>query len=143
MTQISYEDLATAFDFVSFGAPTEHRAYVSLDTGAIYWVSEAGDVEDEELPDDLEASDRYVEVPHKNELDLGTHLALRFVADQLPNRYEQVSDFFSRRGGYSRFKDLLTDEGRLDAWYAFEADSRKRALREWCAANRLALTDAS
>ena len=41
MVKVKYDDLSMAFDFVSFAGPMEHRAYVSLDTGTIYWISEA------------------------------------------------------------------------------------------------------
>ena len=79
MVTVKYDDLSMAFDFVSFAAAMEHRAYVSLDTGAIYWISEMNPLEEDECPDDLETSDRYIEIPHKTELDLGNNLALRFV----------------------------------------------------------------
>jgi hypothetical protein len=98
MVTIKYEDLSAAFDFVSFAAPMEHRAYVSLDTGATLWISETNPIEEEDLPDDLDTSDRYIAVPHKNELDLGNNLALRFVEEQLPDRYADVEGFFRRRG---------------------------------------------
>lgn len=39
----------------------ENAAYISLDTGTIYWLS---DELDEETPPDLETSDRYLEIPH-------------------------------------------------------------------------------
>ena len=55
---VKYNDLSTFFDFVSFGAPMEHRAYVSL-----------------------------------------------------------------------------------EEWYAFEAESTERALREWCNANQIHLAE--
>ena len=97
MTAIKFEDLSAAFDFVSFAAPMEHRAYVSLDTGAIYWVSETGPLDEEDVPPDLETSDRYIEVPHKNDLDLGSHLALRFAEEELPNRFHNVEGFFRHR----------------------------------------------
>lgn len=80
MVAVKYDDISLAFDFVSYAAPTEHNAYVSLDTGKIYWTSDASDAFDEEIPEDLETSDRYLAIPHKNELDLGRRLALRFVA---------------------------------------------------------------
>jgi hypothetical protein len=32
---VKYDDLSTAFDFISVAGPMEHRVYVSLDTGAI------------------------------------------------------------------------------------------------------------
>ncbi len=54
MVTVKYEDLSLAFAFVSSGAPMEHRAYISLDTGRIYWVSALAPTEDE-LPDVFEA----------------------------------------------------------------------------------------
>jgi hypothetical protein len=42
---VKYEDLSAAFDFVSFAAPMEHQAYISVDTGVIYWVSDANPLE--------------------------------------------------------------------------------------------------
>jgi hypothetical protein len=138
---IKYDDLSAAFDFVSFAAPLEHQAYVSLDTGAIYWVSETNPIDEEDLPDDLDTSDRYIAVPHKNELDLGSNLALRFVEEQLPHRYASVEGFFRRQGAYARFKELLAAEGYLEKWYAFEAAATERALRHWCEANEIHLTE--
>jgi hypothetical protein len=63
MVTTKYDDLSAAFDFVSFGAPFEHRAFVSRDTGAVYWISEANPIDEEDVPDDLETSDRYVAIP--------------------------------------------------------------------------------
>ena len=139
MVTVKYDDLSLAFDFVSFAGPMEHRAFVSLDTGAIYWISETNPIEEDKLPDDLETSERYIAIPHKNELDLGNNLALRFAAERLPHRYADVQAFFRRRGAYARFKDLLAAEGCLEEWYAFEAESTERALREWCKANDIHL----
>jgi hypothetical protein len=141
MVTVKYDDLSTAFDFVSFGGPMEHRAYVSLDTGAIFWISETNPIEEDELPDDLETSDRYIAIPHKNELDLGNDLALRFVEERLPDRYTDVQAFFRRRGAYARFKELLAAEGCLEEWYAFEAESTECALREWCKENEIHLAE--
>lgn len=139
MVTVRYDDLSLAFDFVSYAAPTEHNAYVSLDTGKIYWTSDSSDAFDEALPDDLETSDRYLAIPHKNELDLGRRLALRFVAQELPTCYDRAEGFFRRQGAYARFKDLLEREGVLERWYAFEADAVENALRQWCAASGLEL----
>ncbi|MCP3712408.1 hypothetical protein M3I54_36710, partial [Paraburkholderia sp. CNPSo 3274] len=98
MVAVRHDDLSMAFDFVSCAAPAEHNAYVSLDTGKIWWTSDSSDAFDEEIPDDLETSDRYLAIPHRNELDLGSRLALRFVAQTLPACYDQVEGFFRRRG---------------------------------------------
>ena len=129
MVKVTYDDLSAAFDFVSFAAPFEHRAFLSLDTGEIHWVSETSPLDEEGLPDDLETSDRYLAIPHKNDLDLGNDLALRFVEEQLPGRYADVEAFFRRRGAYARFKELLAAEGCLEKWYAFESESTEQALR--------------
>ena len=139
MVAVSYDDLSMAFDFVSYAAPMEHSAYVSLDTGKVYWTSDSSEAFDEEVPDDLETSDRYLAIPHKNELDLGRRLALRFVEQALPARYDQVEGFFRRQGAYARFKDLLEREGVLEGWYSFEAAAVESALRQWCAENGLEL----
>src|SRR5207245_11046329 len=98
----------------------EHHDYISIDTSKIYCISEANPLE-EEIPDDLETSDRYIAIPHKNDLDLGSDLALRFSADELPGLHNKIEGFFRRRGAYARFKELLASEGYLDKWYAFEA----------------------
>ena len=141
MVAVKHDDLSLAFDFVSYAAPTEHNAYVSLDTGKIYWTSDSSDAFDEEIPDDLETSERYLAIPHKNELDLGRRLALRFVAQELPACYDQVEGFFRRQGAYARFKDLLEHEAVLERWYSFEADAVESALRQWCAENGLELLE--
>ena len=112
----------------------EHNAYISIDTGQIYWTSELNPTE-EEVPADLETSDRYIAIPHKNDLDLGRNLALRFVAQELPERYGRAEAFFRSKGAYARFKQLLESEGVLEKWYQFEAESVEKALRAWCAEN--------
>ena len=139
MVTVKYADLSAAFDFVSFAAPMEHRAYLSLDTSTIYWISETNPIEEEDLPDDLETSDRYIAIPHKNDLDLGNQLALRFVEEHLPHRYATVQEFFRHRRAYARFKDLLAAEQCLENWYAFEAECTEQALRDWCKANQIQL----
>ena len=140
MISVKYDDLSATFDFVSFGAPMEHQAYIAKDTGAIYWISESNPL-DEEVPDDLGTSDRYLAIPHKNDLDLGSRLALDFVAERLPDQYAQVRGIFGHRGAYAQFKDVLAREGRLEEWYAFESECTERALKEWCTQNGIALTE--
>ncbi|CAG9267723.1 conserved hypothetical protein [Paraburkholderia unamae] len=142
MVALWHDDLSMDFAFVSYAAPMEHNAYVSLDTGKVWWTSDSSDAFDEEIPDDLETSDRYLAIPHKNELDLGRRLALRFVAQELPACYDQAEGLFRRQGAYARFKDLLEREGVLERWYAFEADAVESALKQWCAENGLEFLEA-
>ena len=141
MVVVDYDEISLAFEFVSSATPTMHHAYVALDTGAVHWVSESNPL-DEEVPEDLETSDRYVAIPHKNDLDLGAKLALRFAAKELPDQYTRIDAFFQHRGAYARFKELLENERLLDKWYAFEAESTKRALVQWCADNGIDLIHA-
>ena len=139
MVKIAEADLAIAFEFVSAAPPTEHYAYVSLDTGKIYWGSEADGLMDEDAPEDLETSDRYISIPHKNDLDLGTDLALRFAAAHLSGRYRDVEQFFHHRGAYARFKSLLQREGKLDEWYEYAEKATNGALKDWCQENGIEL----
>jgi hypothetical protein len=142
VVSVRYDDVLLAFEFVSSAPSMENNAYISRDTGEIHWTSELNPI-DEDVPDDLETSDRYIAVPHKNDLDLGRDLALRFAAQELPEYYERVQDFFRRKGAYARFKQLLELDGLLEQWYKFEARSVETALREWCAENNIDLHDSS
>jgi hypothetical protein len=97
---VNAEELRTTFEFVNFGTPLEHSAYICVDTGKIYCHSlSAGLEEEEDLPEDLETSDRYIAVPHKSDLGLGRRLALAFVTQELSDEYDTVAGFFGRRGG--------------------------------------------
>jgi len=137
---VDFSDLMDAFEFASFGGGFEHRAYVDRITGKIYYVSDDFESE-EELPDDLEESDRYLAVPDKNELDLGRRLVDRFIGERLPDDVEQVRDFFQRKGAYSRLKVLLTDRGALQQWYEFEQAEKEAMLKDWCRENEIELAD--
>ncbi len=110
---VDAEELRAAFEFVSSGAPLEHRAYICLDTGRIYWGAESAGLNENDLPDDLETSDRYIAVPHKNDRGLGRRLALTFAGWEMPDSRDIVAGFFRRRGAYARFKDLLASRGLL------------------------------
>src|SRR5712691_4238864 len=137
---VSFQDIMLAFQFVSGGGTGEHQAFLCKPSGKIYWHSElAGDVE--ELPDDIEESDKYVEIPDKRELDLGKPLALDFAREFLPDDFDKVRQIFSSRGAYARFKDLLEHRRALDRWYDFEAKAEESALREWCELNSIELGD--
>ncbi|MGH8610016.1 MAG: hypothetical protein ACREX9_22190 [Gammaproteobacteria bacterium] len=140
MVAVKLDDLSMAFEFVGAAPRWENKAYISLDTGEIYWTSELNPM-DEDVPDDLDMSDRYLAVPHKTDLDLGKGLALRFAAHELPGCYDQVAGFFRREGAYARFKALLDSKGALDRWYAYQEESIEQALRAWCAENGLELKE--
>jgi hypothetical protein len=139
-TVVKCSELIDAFEFASVDGGFEHRAYVDRITGKIYCVSDDFESE-EELPEDLEESDRYLAVPDRKELDLGRRLVDRFIRERLPDDIAQVRDFFQRKGAYSRLKVMLADRGVLQQWYEFELAETKAALREWCGENEIELAD--
>jgi hypothetical protein len=138
MPAVKFRELAEAFEFVSCAGVMEHEAYIDRLTGKIYWAAEGMD---EELPEDVDTSARYLPLPHKNDLDLGTNLVLKFAADVLPDQYRRIQEIFRHGGAYARFKGLLAAEGRLEEWYAFEATCTDTALREWCEENDLTIIE--
>jgi len=133
-TPIKFSYIKDAFDFVSFGQPMEHEAYLYLETGEIFWHSEVGDNE-EELPEDIDDGEKYIAIPHKNDLNLGKRLVLSFAEEYLPESMEKVHEIFSQSGAYARFKDLLEYRGLLQQWYEYEEKVSDQALREWCRLN--------
>jgi len=54
------------------GSMYENQTILCKETGEICYISEMGDSDD--LPDDVDESEKYIEIPHKNELDLGKNL---------------------------------------------------------------------
>ncbi len=138
---VKFSELLDAFEFVSIGSQFEHSAYIDSETGAIFWISPDHEFE-EEVPDDIETSDRYLAIPHKNELNLGRDLALAFADQELPGQYDTVVGFFRKKGAYERFKNLLEARKALERWYAFEASATEKALRAWCEEEGVVLVDA-
>jgi hypothetical protein len=137
---VSFKDILLAFEFVSAGSTGEHQAFLCRQSGTLYWHSEfAGD--SDELPDDIEDSDKYVQIPDKRELDLGKPLVLDFARQFLPDDVGDLQQIFRKRGAYARFKDLLQRRGALDRWYDFEANAAERALRMWCDLNSIEVGD--
>jgi hypothetical protein len=136
MHSINLDELRNAFEFVSSGPSSQHSAYICIDTGIIYWKSNVMDLE-EEIPDDVETSDRYIPVPHKNDLKLGQSLALSFIDQEIPHEYNFAASLFRKRGAYRRFKELLQSERLLEKWFAFEANASDVALQDWCKDNNI------
>jgi len=137
---VTLSDLFDGFLFASFGAPYEYDAFLCRKSGRVYLHSEnIGDLE--EMPDDLEDESKYIRIPHKNELGLGKRLVFEFVRERLPDQFRQVESYFSRRGAYARFKDLLERKGALQAWYDFEREAEEKALREWAEGNSIEISD--
>ena len=132
---VEFQDIIDAFDFVSFNQMYMHQAFLNKETGTIYWHSELGDNE-EELPEDID-DEKYIEITHKNELDLGKRLVLNFSYEHLPNDVNKIEAIFRKKGAYQRFKALLEREGMIEKWYEYEAKAQEKALITWCEENEI------
>lgn len=137
---VKFDDLLEAFESVSAGLPSEIEAYLSFETGVFHYHSDVADF-NEELPEDIGDSAKYIAIPHKYDLDLGQRLALGFAAAELPEDLDDVYEFFRRRGAYSRFKGLLEHRGKLQQWYEYEEHRKQVALRRWCTENGIETHD--
>lgn len=142
MTSVKFDELRSAYEWVTFAADSGNAAYLCLVTGAIFLTSDQDPSHNAALPDDLESSDRYLGIPDKRILDLGTTLVFRFVEERMPHRRDEVTGYFARRGGYARFNALLRSDGMLAHWNAYEEAATDAALRSWCAEHGIELLDA-
>jgi hypothetical protein len=137
---VSWKDLILAFEFVGASNTGEHQAFLCKQTGKIYWHSDSSD-ELDELPDDIDDDEKYVQIPDKREFDLGKPLVFDFVGQFIPDDFDEVQRIFSRKGAYARFKDLLVRRGTLGQWYGFESKAEESALRRWCDLNSIEVSD--
>jgi hypothetical protein len=135
---IKFGDIQDAFFFVSSAAYGMNSALLRKDTGQILYRSEMGDID--EIGDEDFDWDTYIEIPHKNDLDLGQRLVFEFIETHLPDEYHRVQQIFRRRGAYGRFKDFLESKGLLESWYTFESQREEQALRQWCEENEIELS---
>lgn len=133
-----YTDLESAIDFVSSSPYDDQRAVYDRKTDEFLYASDAAG--ENEIPDELD-DQRHLEIPHKNDLDLGRALVFRFVRDGMPEDEEQVRQFFHRRGAYGRFKGFLEERGMLQRWNDYEQVEWRKAILAWCRENDLELAD--
>jgi hypothetical protein len=139
MAVFNFGDIEDAFLFVNGGPRGENSAYLDTEIGKIFYQSEMAYID--EISEEDTDWEKMIEIPHKNDLDLGHNLVFEFTASNLPDEYDRVRDIFRYKGAYGRFKDLLDSKGLLEAWYRFENDREKEALRRWCDENKIELSD--
>jgi hypothetical protein len=137
--KFKFQEIEMAIDYVSFGSGVENTALLDKSTGEIHYHSELDD--EDEIPDELWDSDNAVQIPHKNDLDLGNQLVFDFAMIHAPDDYEDVQDMFRRRGAYSRFKRFVESKNLLQRWYDFEKEAQEKTLRQWCKENEIELSD--
>ena len=139
MTGVSFGDIENAFLFVCSAPYGTNTAYLNLETGEIFYQSEMMGITEPE--GEKMDRDQMIEIPHKNDLDLGQSLVFEFVEVNLPDADHQVRDIFRRKGAYSRFKEFLASKDLLEPWYRFEHEREQKALRAWCEENQVPLSD--
>ena len=135
---IKFVDIELAFEFVSSDQMCVNSAYLCSKTGKIFYFSEMAGIN--ELPEDIDENEHYVEIPHKNELDLGKAIVLEFISMYMQSEIEKVYSIFRKKGAYSKFKNLLESKGLLDEWYKFEEQRQNEALQKWCEENKIKTT---
>ena len=133
--KINFDKIEDAFLFVSMEQMYIYQAFLCKETGEVFYKSEFGDFD--ELPDDIDDLEKYISIPHKNDLNLGKNLVFQFVSEFIPERMDKVEEIFSRKGAYARFKDLLEYVGILEKWYEYENQAQTEALKKWCYENNL------
>ena len=135
---IRFSDIQDAFFFVCSAGYGMNSAVLCKDTGKILYRSEMADID--EIGDEDLDRDTCIEIPHKNDLDLGERLVFEFVESQLPDEYHRVQQIFRRRSAYGRFKDFLELGGLLKTWYDFERQREEQGLSQWCEENDIELS---
>lgn len=125
-----FADLELAFAFVNLSHPSDSCAYVARSTGETFVCSDLAGID--ELPDDINSNDDYVEIPHKHDLDLGERLVWDFVDREIPNLRDKVREFFAHRGAYARYGLFLAELDLLEKWHRFEDDRTREGLLKWC-----------
>lgn len=139
MAPFRYDDIESAFEYVSAAGYGLNSAHLDVKTGRIFYRSELTGTDD--LDEEDAGTGPLIAVPHKNDLGLGQSLIFEFVEDNLPDAYDEVRRIFRKRGAYSRYKALLASRGMLEAWYRFEQERTQKALRTWCEQNEVPLAD--
>ena len=137
-----FSNIEHAFDTISCQTQYSCTVILSRSTGKLYYQDEACGIVDE-LPDDFGSSDDYVEIPHQNDLDVGSSLVHQFMREFAPEQSDEVRRIFRRKGAYSRYKSFLDRSGLLDSWHRYEEQETIAALKQWCKDNSIELIDDS
>lgn len=143
--RVKFGDILQAFEFADIDAGMgQCHTFICRQTGKIYYQFDQDDLqelEDDELPDDIEDETKYLQSPNSRDLDLDKPLVIAFVREFLPNDLDDVRYIFSKRGAYQKFKGLLSRRGAIDSWHDYRNNARERALRDWCEIQAIEIVD--
>ena len=90
--RIKFSDIELAFYYVNSAPMTANVAVICKETGEIFYASDYDDVD--EIPEEVYDRDDCIEIPHKNDLDLGRNLVFEFVEQYLPSDFERIKQIF-------------------------------------------------
>jgi len=138
LTKFSFSEIESAFMFVNSAGYGMNSVVSCKDTGKILYRSDLAGIDEIEDEEDLNW-EMWIEIPHKNDLNLGRNLVFEFVEEHLPEELGRVRLMFRRSGAYARYKALLEQRGLLKDWYNIENSREEKALRQWCADNAIEL----
>jgi len=105
MAGVSFGDIEDAFLFVSSAPYGTNSAYLNLETGEIFYRSEMMGIT--ELEGEKMDRDQMIEIPHKNDLELGQSIVFEFVEANLPDAYHRCVTFSDERGRIVALKSFL------------------------------------
>ncbi len=111
-----------------------NRAILCKDTGLIFFRSEWGDIN--EMDDEELDCDEFVEIPHKNELDLGQTWSSNLQRSIWPANATSFQRF-SRDVGLMDGSKTCSQKSLLKSWYGFQNRREEEALRQWCLENEI------
>lgn len=140
MTMVKWSDIQDAFFFVSSASYGMNLAILNKNTGRIYYRSQMGYLDEDEIDEEDFVPDTFIYIPHRNDVGLGRELVCEFVEKYLPDECERIYYFFRKRGAYGRYKDLLEEKDLLQKWFEFENKREEQVLREWCEENEIEIS---
>ena len=141
MATFKFTNIDASFEKVSSSREGETTIVLNNDTGEILCRSKAtGEDQIGEL-EYTRSPGTFVQVPHKNDLDLGANMVLEFAEHFMPEDYYKIRSIFKTRGAYRKFKVILDQKRMLQAWEDFESKTLENALRKWCKGKGIQLED--
>ena len=133
---MKYADIESAYIDNDFSS--ESSVYINKQTGQVLYHSEYEMDEENEI--DF-FDENLVSLPDKRELNLGSRMVFKFADKKFKEEYETIKYYFSKKGAYSKFRNLLEKRNKVDEWYKFENQETEAALRNWCSENGINLDD--
>jgi len=137
----------------------EMQSFVDRDTGEVVTVSlddlraADGDGSEDEI-DEMAEEDavdpawsiarnpgRYARLPSRHEVNAWETLREFCLTVDSPMRRDRLLAAIQGRGAFRSFKNLASEYGLLDEWYAFEESELRRIACHWCEENGVPYAD--